>query len=552
MPCPDNSTECLLRAILDTSATPSIWNPLSFSFTAPIGLLALVFSILTIYQGIVSAGQGRLKATRRTIGPWAAYTQYLPDWKGLRFRATAHVPVLTMSELSKAFEIAVKAVERAERPQYDPKRFAREEKKTSIGALCVYPATWVNLLELLNLHSLHQHLRREVCSADYLPSELQAVPAYASVECLLFLSAAAGCDTLEIRDQYPQASGPTSHLAISIYPYLGPVALFQQSSVIAPKNLKTVYATASSYAQGKFMYKEAVIDPCQFDVKHHGAVFEPLIRRMTGIIKPEIYALMSLLVADSPRTVVVFPHGRMQIQHILTRATQISFSPGRESFGTFINNISRFISGRNGQLIQVTDWDFAQRCEYMSKPFLGASWWGHNGKLKGKLETDDTSRPQWLKLNPPDQLAKQGSPPIAKSLREHDLVILNGTLALCLDWLKDPQSLNNPYDGRTKSFHRLKIQFQLQEVDYWLKQNVGQAASVAISTILPEVYSELFVNQGSHELQERAPSTADSYETLLRNLLIYRATLFGVLLTTYIDNSIVLNTSLGQRVIRFL
>ena len=133
MPCPDNSTECLLRAILDTSSTPSIWNPLSFSFTAPIGLLALVFSILTIYQGIVSAGQGRLKGTRRTIGPWAAYTQYLPDWKGLRLRATAHVPVLTMLELSKAFDIAEKTVEAAETSQYVPKRFAREERKTSIG-----------------------------------------------------------------------------------------------------------------------------------------------------------------------------------------------------------------------------------------------------------------------------------------------------------------------------------------------------------------------------------------------------------------------------------
>ena len=552
MPCPDNSTECLLRAILDTSSTPSIWNPLSFSFTAPIGLLALVFSILTIYQGIVSAGQGRLKATRRTIGPWAAYTQYLPDWKGLRLRATAHVPVLTMLELSKAFDIAEKTVEAAETSQYVPKRFAREERKTSIGSLYVYPATWVNLLELLNLHSLHLHLKREPCGADYLPSEVQAVPAYASVECLLFLSAAAGCDTLEMRDHYPQASGPTSHLAISIYPYLGPVALFQQSSVIVRKNLKTIRATASSYAQGKFMYKEAVIDPWKFDVKHLGAVFEPLIRKMTGIIKPEIYALMSLLVADSPRTVVVFPHGRMQIQHMLTKATQTLFSPGRESFGTFINNISRVITGRSGQLIQVTDWDFGQRCEYMSKPFLGVSWWGNNRNPKINLETDDSNRPQWLKLNSPDELATRGTPPIAKSLREHDLVILNGTLALCLDWLKDPQSLNSPYDGRTKSFHRLKIQFQLQEVDYWLKKNVGQEASVAISKILPEVYSELFVSQISPDLHEPNLSAADSCETPLRTLLIYRAILFGILLSTYIDNSIVLNTSLGQRVIRFL
>jgi len=84
------------------------------------------------------------------------------------------------------------------------------------------------------------------------------------------------------------------------------------------------------------------------------------------------------------------------------------------------------------------------------------------------------------------------------------------------------------------------------------KKNVGQEASVAISKILPEVYSELFVSQISPDLHEPNLSAADSCETPLRTLLIYRAILFGILLSTYIDNSIVLNTSLGQRVIRFL
>jgi hypothetical protein len=55
--CPDNSTECLLRAILEANSGYN-WNPITFAFTAAIGALALIIAILTIFQGALAARPG--------------------------------------------------------------------------------------------------------------------------------------------------------------------------------------------------------------------------------------------------------------------------------------------------------------------------------------------------------------------------------------------------------------------------------------------------------------------------------------------------------------
>jgi hypothetical protein len=63
--CPDNSTECLLRAILNAQPSPGFdWNPLNFAFTAAIGVLALAVAITTVFQGFLSAGLERSRLLR--------------------------------------------------------------------------------------------------------------------------------------------------------------------------------------------------------------------------------------------------------------------------------------------------------------------------------------------------------------------------------------------------------------------------------------------------------------------------------------------------------
>lgn len=61
--CPDDSTECLLRAILDAQSGYN-WDPLNFAFTAAIGFLALVLAVVIVFQGLLSAGTGRIKASK--------------------------------------------------------------------------------------------------------------------------------------------------------------------------------------------------------------------------------------------------------------------------------------------------------------------------------------------------------------------------------------------------------------------------------------------------------------------------------------------------------
>jgi hypothetical protein len=64
---PDNSTECLLRAILNAQPPPAYdWSPPNFAFTAAIGVVALAIAITTVF---LNAGPGNLEGLRRLKPP---------------------------------------------------------------------------------------------------------------------------------------------------------------------------------------------------------------------------------------------------------------------------------------------------------------------------------------------------------------------------------------------------------------------------------------------------------------------------------------------------
>ena len=101
MICPDNSTECLLRALLDQGDSFN-WNPLNFAFTAATGILALIIACIAVFQGLLAAGLGRLKASRSAIGPWTKLKKSRFDWIELGLRTTAQVPFLRVEFLDNA------------------------------------------------------------------------------------------------------------------------------------------------------------------------------------------------------------------------------------------------------------------------------------------------------------------------------------------------------------------------------------------------------------------------------------------------------------------
>ncbi|KAK0739048.1 hypothetical protein B0T21DRAFT_135979 [Apiosordaria backusii] len=219
--CPEdaNSTDCLLRlvlAALDKQAADAAeeynWDPITFAFTASIGILAALLAILTIYQAVLASGPGRRKSNRRAIGPWALKTKTEWSWRDLNSVSIATTPVLRADDVLRKlggmddwmYFLPEKEYSKRELPSHvedeSLERLVRQaqavdqetqkqEKMTTSGT---YSATWLQLLEHIQLHriTLDTTLVEETM-ADYLPSDLLAVSAYAEVGFLVAAAAAA-------------------------------------------------------------------------------------------------------------------------------------------------------------------------------------------------------------------------------------------------------------------------------------------------------------------------------------------------------------------------
>ncbi|KAL2069459.1 hypothetical protein VTL71DRAFT_14138 [Oculimacula yallundae] len=206
--CPDNSTECLLRALLEAQSSFN-WDPLSFAFTAAIGVLAVIVAGITVFQGLLSAGPGRLKASKAAIGTFAVNTKTKFHWDELRYRTTARVPFI------KAFD-----------------RLKPSETGTAVYEVRVYPARWVTLLECACLTGIPGSLEIEIryvkVVTDHLPADVTAPPAWTTVKNAVILACTAGCNvvTMDESSVYPRVRGPTCQLRFREHPDLGTVAVF--------------------------------------------------------------------------------------------------------------------------------------------------------------------------------------------------------------------------------------------------------------------------------------------------------------------------------------
>lgn len=67
-------------------------------------------------------------------------------------------------------------------------------------------AGWRNLLEDLNLDKIKFDTR--IRSTDYLPIDIQAAPAYATVDVITILAFVAGCQSLDLSTNFPSHEAP--------------------------------------------------------------------------------------------------------------------------------------------------------------------------------------------------------------------------------------------------------------------------------------------------------------------------------------------------------
>jgi hypothetical protein len=202
--CPPNSTDCLLQAILTAQRYAIVlhlrldikrltswgdicrgfnWNPPTFGATVIIGVLALVVATMTVFQGTLTAEPGRLSASSRAIGPmYYQKTQTEFGWIELRFRTTAWVPYIDH----------LGWFDRPGSEQRPPRRFRRYP---------IYGAGWLNLINAVPSECQQWTVTR--CQTDYLPSDVQAAPARASIRAVVELAVLAGCHSVKLVKDLP-------------------------------------------------------------------------------------------------------------------------------------------------------------------------------------------------------------------------------------------------------------------------------------------------------------------------------------------------------------
>ncbi|KAK0673204.1 hypothetical protein QBC41DRAFT_266937 [Cercophora samala] len=254
-----NSTDCLLRLVLaalekqTTNAAEEFnWDPLTFFFTAPIGLFAALFAAITIYQAVLSSGPGRRKSNRRAIGPWALKTKTEWSWRDLNSLSIASTPILRADDFLQTMGGRKEWYIFGESREFQDKVLSRPNG--SYGMLCLRrmeqvgeeanksfgteqpgkcSATWLRFLSHVKLHRIAFGTALvETTMADYLPADLVAVPAYAEIGFLIATAAAGGAHSLIFTgsesSHYPIIIGDGFQFDFRQHPVLGTVGVFSQ------------------------------------------------------------------------------------------------------------------------------------------------------------------------------------------------------------------------------------------------------------------------------------------------------------------------------------
>lgn len=233
-----NLTDCLLLSILDAVQEPNVWDAPTFSLTVVIGIVALIFAAMTVIQGL--AGPGRRRCSRNAIGNWSQKTKYRLNYSQFRRESVAHTPLLTAGKIlqkqeEEEGEKGIKTITKKLSELVPISHPAHGEVNRYDKNNCedqYRPATWLHLLIHNGMNQFVWEdfaMETRLTPADYLPSEIQAVPAYMDIDTIVVLAAAAGCDTLTMEpdSDLPRLTGANAQIRFRREPFLGVVASFE-------------------------------------------------------------------------------------------------------------------------------------------------------------------------------------------------------------------------------------------------------------------------------------------------------------------------------------
>ncbi|KAI0141519.1 hypothetical protein BJ166DRAFT_105181 [Pestalotiopsis sp. NC0098] len=262
----NNATEYLLSELLavvkdkirgDDAQTD--WDPITFAFTVPVGvfgILATIFALITIIQGILAASPGRRKSSRHVIGKWAKTRKTVFNWDELRTMTFVKTPILRAETLYQALLQTQKAmlqmetmekehtlhgrlrnmvpiVNRRDEGWFPWSKFQISYKKSSKESKeqTATRANWVKLLDYFDLDLIQfKNKDLQVTATDHIPDELRAVYAYTDVRTMIALGAVAEAMSLEpeMGSSYPILIGAEIQIDFRPHPVLGVVAAFSK------------------------------------------------------------------------------------------------------------------------------------------------------------------------------------------------------------------------------------------------------------------------------------------------------------------------------------
>lgn len=219
--CPDseNSMECILRELfrlIEANDGKFSWDPITFGFTVPIAAVATTLALVANFQAALAAGPGRRKSNSRAIGRWAAKTEKIWDWRDLNQFSASQTPVLRSDRMLEVLKDAV------EMPTSLDSAASISRDNESI-------ASWLRLLQQLGLEDLDlKGDDLQTTKADYLPSDLLAVPAYSEVGFIVAAAAAAGAYSMRTDPQspYPIIIGDGFQFDFRLHQTLGTIGAF--------------------------------------------------------------------------------------------------------------------------------------------------------------------------------------------------------------------------------------------------------------------------------------------------------------------------------------
>jgi hypothetical protein len=529
--CPTNSTNCLLRALLDANSGYN-WNPLNFAFTAALSILGFVVATVTLIQGLLAAGPGRLKASRSAVGlvySHKARTRF--DKTELRFRTLIRVPVLDIYKLLGVEEIGLsthQSVTRAPRT-----RNVSDIPEQSSRSL----AGWSRLLEDLKLEDFS--FETLPCATDYLPADIQAAPAYASVESLVIMALLAGCNKIQPAEGFLRATGPNLQLDFRSHATLGIVAAYQHYFSTSEPNTEgssdkgtihealghlryggnTLFELNVSSAQqtGTSMDYEALaeaIDRQRAECNHAGcASRKDTVPSWTSFLydeKPnqvDIDILATLLFADKPTTARMFPTAATDFRRLLNDlgnqkykdtwfhqssvAQDLALIPESEAL-VDIKNLEQFRALQTSELQRRDD----------------STWFTNTGCFPTKSEGFKLTN--YLPSKSNDQMSCLRSMAFeafrldsmdTKVLSEDSIVVSDQALTACFSWLADGEYFMH-MNSKNRAATRDDLMLQLREMDAWLRRYGGPDALCCALNMIKD-------RQSPSSIEDEADNVAD-------------------------------------------